>query len=229
MYSFQPLGHLRRHHGSFCQPFAGEGFVGEAQPVHSGLELYGVNPGHLSLAYGIYLRLHSEFLLDQDPEALGGAAGCIQLMYVMGFLTPKEKFWERVWDPCCDDIRLRLVDYVSGLWGISKSDVLRLIKGGGLKVNNQVPDKDVCVRNLPWIRFSKDWKFCVIKKGKNVFDFILCACCGSVFELTDDEIVKEMADLEYDIAMESGWNMACQMQGNYKCLEEESKRRNINE
>ena len=37
-----------------------------------------------------------------------------KIMYVMGFLTPKEKFWERVWDPCCDDINLKLVDYISG-------------------------------------------------------------------------------------------------------------------
>ena len=158
----------------------------------------------------------------KNTEELG------KIMYVMGFLTPKEKFWERVWDPCCDDINLKFIDYISGLWNTSKSEIQRLIKGGGLKVNNEAPDKDIYVRNLPWIKLDNDWKFCVIKKGKNVFDFILCACCGSVFELTDDEIVKEMADLEYEIAMESGWNMACLMQGSYNCLKEEAERRNIN-
>ena len=147
-----------------------------------------------------------------------------KIMYVMGFLTPKENFWKRVWDPCCDDIRLRFVDYVSGLWGISKSDVLRLIKGGGLKVNNQVPDKDVCVRNLPWIRFGKDWKFCVIKKGKNVFDFILCACCDSIFEMTDEEINLEIDGLHYDICCESG-GFAGQMQEFCDLLMEELERR----
>lgn len=159
----------------------------------------------------------------KDIDELG------KIMYVMGFLTPKEKFWERVWDPCCDDIDLKFIDYISNLWNTSKSDIMRLIKGGGLRVNNSVPDKDIQVRNLPWRKLNDDWKFCVIKKGKNVFDFILCACCGSVFELTDNEIYKEMADLEYSIAMEGGWNMACMMQGNLNCLKEEWNRRKNNE
>ena len=126
-----------------------------------------------------------------------------KIMYVMGFLTPKEKFWERVWDPCCDDINLTFVDYISNLWNTSKSEIQRLIKGNGLKVNNVVPNKDLCVRNLPWIKLDNDWKYCVIKKGKNVFDFILCACCGSIFELTDEEMVKKVENLQDDITSES--------------------------
>ena len=145
-----------------------------------------------------------------------------KIMYVMGFLTPKEKFWERVWDPCCDDINLKLVDYISSLWNTSKSDIMRLIKGGGLKVNNEVPG--LYVRNLPWIKLDNDWKFCIIKKGKNVFDFILCACCGSVFEMTDHEISQELYGLEYDIECESG-GFAGRMKILKNILEEEIERR----
>ena len=102
----------------------------------------------------------------KDIDELG------KILYVLGFLLPSDRFFERVWDPDIDGQELTFVDYLNGLWGMSKSEIQRLIKGGGLKVNNQVPGKDMKVKDLPWISLG-DWKFCVIKKGKNQFDFIL--------------------------------------------------------
>ena len=103
----------------------------------------------------------------KDIDELG------KILFVLGFLLPSQNFFNRVWDPITDDPELGLVDCVSKLWSTSKSDIQRLIKGGGFKVNNIVPSKDVKVKDLPWIELEDGWRFCVIKKGKNQFDFIL--------------------------------------------------------
>lgn len=97
-----------------------------------------------------------------------------KIMYVMGFLVPTSNFWSRVWEPEFEDDVL-LIDFLNSLWDVSKSDLMRLIKGSGLKVNNEIPSKDMKLGDLPWTDLDEDWSFCVVKKGKNQFDFILKA------------------------------------------------------
>ena len=98
-----------------------------------------------------------------------------EIMYVLGYLLPFPRFYDRVYDPvfCGDDPDLLFIDYASYIFGLSKSEIRRLIRGQGIKVNNIVPDPDVKVSDLPWIELDGGWKMCVIKKGKNEFDFIL--------------------------------------------------------
>ena len=144
------------------------------------------------------------------------------ILYVLGFLKPTEKFFARVWDPFVDNLELTLVDYLNGLWGMSKSEIQRLIKGGGLKVNNIIPSMDMKVRNLPWIPIDKDWRVCIIKKGKNQFDFILHAVSNTIFEMSDKELDTELDGLHYDITCESG-GFAHQMKSYLDKLEWERK------
>ena len=93
---------------------------------------------------------------------------------VLGLLK-FSRWWERVYDPvfCDDDPDLLFTDYASSVFGLSKSDIRRLIKGQGIRVNNVVPKEDIKVSDLPWIKLEGDWELCVIKKGKNEFDFLL--------------------------------------------------------
>lgn len=104
----------------------------------------------------------------------GGINDVVEIFYVLG-LCKFPKFWDRVYDPvfCGDDPNLLFIDYASYIFGLSKSEIRRLIRGQGIKVNNIVPDPDVKVSDLPWIELEGGWKLCVIKKGKNEFDFIL--------------------------------------------------------
>lgn len=92
-----------------------------------------------------------------------------EIFVVLGFSRPFPRFYERVWD---GETEIGLITYISDLWGISKSDVRRLIKGGGLKINNSSVPENITLKDLPWLKID-DWKVCVIKKGKNEFDFIL--------------------------------------------------------
>ena len=153
-----------------------------------------------------------------------------KIMSVMGLLTPLD-FGRRVWEPKFEEDRryISLVDFISELWGVSKSEILRLIKGNGLKVNNVVPEKDMKLFNLPWISLNSDWSFCVVRKGKNVFDFILMAKNNTIFEMSNEEILTEMSNLQYSIAMEGGYDVVCHMLGYYETLEEELKRRGYEE
>ena len=92
---------------------------------------------------------------------------------VLGLLK-FSRWWERVYDPeFCDDPNLLFTDYASSIFGLSKSDIKRLIRGQGIRVNNVVPKEDIKVSDLPWTKLEGDWELCVIKKGKNEFDFIL--------------------------------------------------------
>lgn len=85
------------------------------------------------------------------------------------------RWWERVYDPvfCDDDPDLLFIDYAASRFNLSKSDIRRLIKGQGIRVNNIVPKEGLRVRDIPWIELDNGWKLGIIKKGKNEFDFIL--------------------------------------------------------
>ena len=100
-----------------------------------------------------------------------GLQDLVEIFAVLG-ITTVEKFNRRVWNPLEDGEDVNLIDFCSNLLGLSKSDVRRLIKGGGLKVNNVVPKEGVLLKDLNWIWIG-DWEFCIIKKGKNEFEFIL--------------------------------------------------------
>ena len=65
------------------------------------------------------------------------------------------------------------INQVSSLFGMSRSDIRRLIKGQGLKINNKVIPENTLLSELPWIDLGGGWEICVIKKGKNEFDFLL--------------------------------------------------------
>lgn len=100
-----------------------------------------------------------------------GLRDLVEIFAVLG-ITTVEKFNRRVWDPIEDGEDINLIDFCSNLLGLSKSDVRRLIKGGGLKVNNVVPKENALLKDLNWIRME-DCEVCIIKKGKNEFEFIL--------------------------------------------------------
>lgn len=70
------------------------------------------------------------------------------------------------------DDETNFIDLASELLEMSKSDLRKMINGGGLKVNNTVPDISVKVKDLPFIDLGERMA-CVIKIGKNKFDFIL--------------------------------------------------------
>ena len=86
--------------------------------------------------------------------------------------TDVQKLTRRIFDPEWDnDPDTLFIDFIADLQEISKSDVRRL-KNNGIKVNNKFPTQDLKVRDIPWIELG-EWKVCVIKLGKNKFDFIL--------------------------------------------------------
>lgn len=87
--------------------------------------------------------------------------------------TDVQKLTKRIFDPEWDnDPDTLFIDFIAYLQEISKSDVRRLIKNNGIKVNNKFPTQDLKVRDIPWIELG-EWKVCVVKLGKNKFDFIL--------------------------------------------------------
>lgn len=113
-------------------------------------------------------RMHGKLSKLDFPN---GLQDLVEIFAVLG-ITTVEKFNRRVWDSLEDGEDVNLIDFCSNLLGLSKSDVRRLIKGGGLKVNNVVPKEGVLLKDLNWIKME-DWDVCIIKKGKNEFEFIL--------------------------------------------------------
>lgn len=94
----------------------------------------------------------------------------IEIFAVLG-LNSALKFGLRVWDKDLEENEV-YINRVSDLLNLSRGDIRRLIKGQGLKINNKVIPPETLLSDLPWISLG-DWKICVIKKGKNEFDFIL--------------------------------------------------------
>lgn len=94
----------------------------------------------------------------------------IEIFAVLG-LNSALKFGLRVWDKDLEENEV-YINRVSDLLNLSRGDIRRLIKGQGLKINNKVISPETLLSDLPWISLG-DWKICVIKKGKNEFDFIL--------------------------------------------------------
>ena len=86
-------------------------------------------------------------------------------------LNTVEKFNLRVWDEIEEDNEV-WINRAALLFGLSRSDIRRLVKGGGLKVNNKVIPENTPLSDLPWLDLG-DWKICILKKGKNEFDFLL--------------------------------------------------------
>ena len=84
-----------------------------------------------------------------------------------------QKQSRRIFDPEFeDDPDMLFIDFAADLFEMSRSDMRKLLKNNGVKVNNQVPSQSLKVKDLPWIELG-DWKVCVVKCGKNKFDFIL--------------------------------------------------------
>jgi tyrosyl-tRNA synthetase len=83
--------------------------------------------------------------------------------------TNEDKLAKRIFK---GDEETNFIDFASELFEMSKSELRKLIKGGGLKVNNTVPDIAAKIKDLPFIDLGERMA-CVIKIGKNKFDFIL--------------------------------------------------------
>lgn len=86
---------------------------------------------------------------------------------VIGFDIEKQR--KRIFG---GDPDILLVDFLSELFDTSKSELRKLIKNNGIKLNNKVPSQDLRVKDIPWIDLGVR-KVCVIKVGKNKFDFII--------------------------------------------------------
>lgn len=76
---------------------------------------------------------------------------------------------KRIFD---DDPDTLFIDFASELLEISKSDLRKLMKNNGIKVNNKPPTQNQKMKDLEWIELG-EWKIAVIKIGKNRFDFIM--------------------------------------------------------
>jgi hypothetical protein len=80
---------------------------------------------------------------------------------------------KRIFDPEFeDDPEILFIDFVSGYIGMSKSDIRKLIKNNGIKVNNKIPSPVLKVKDIPWIELA-EYKIAIVKIGKNKFDFII--------------------------------------------------------
>jgi tyrosyl-tRNA synthetase len=80
---------------------------------------------------------------------------------------------KRIFDPEFeDDPEILFIDFVSGYIGMSKSDIRKLIKNNGIKVNNKIPSPVLKVKDIPWIELAEH-KIAIVKIGKNKFDFII--------------------------------------------------------
>lgn len=100
---------------------------------------------------------------------LNGLQDLIEIFAVLS-LNTASKFCPRVVDD--SEGSEVYINRVSDLLGLSRSDIRRLIKGGGLKINNKVIPDTTTLSDLPWLDLE-GWRVCIIKKGKNEFDFIL--------------------------------------------------------
>ena len=90
---------------------------------------------------------------------------------VLGYDIQKQT--RRIFDPgFADDPDILFIDFSADLLEMSRSDVRRLMKNNGIKVNNKAPGQDLKVVDLPWLELDGH-KICVIKSGKNKFDFII--------------------------------------------------------
>ena len=96
--------------------------------------------------------------------------GTLYVLGIFGYEKTRKRIYDPVFGDDADD--LSFVDYAANLFDTSRSEIRRSIKGRGIKVNNIIPNENLLVRDLPWIKIG-DWKVCVIKRGKNEFDFIL--------------------------------------------------------
>ena len=84
-----------------------------------------------------------------------------------------QKQTRRIFDPeFNDDPDISFIDFSSEILEISKSEIRKLIKNNGIKINNKVPPLDLKVKDIEWIVLG-EWKVAVIKIGKNKFDFII--------------------------------------------------------
>lgn len=101
------------------------------------------------------------------PEEVGMVLGVLGLLRI-------DRLRERIYDPVFggDDPDLSFVDYAAKIFEVSKGDIKRLIKGQGIRINNEVPGIDLKVRDIPWLVLD-DWLVGIIRKGKNEFEFIL--------------------------------------------------------
>ena len=80
---------------------------------------------------------------------------------------------KRIFDPEFeDDPEILFIDFVSGYIGMSKSDIRKLIKNNGIKVNNKIPSPVLKVKDIPWIELAEH-RIAIVKIGKNKFDFII--------------------------------------------------------
>jgi tyrosyl-tRNA synthetase len=80
---------------------------------------------------------------------------------------------KRIFDPEFeDDPEILFIDFVSGYIGMSKSDIRKLIKNNGIKVNNKIPSPVLKVKDIPWIELEEH-RIAIVKIGKNKFDFII--------------------------------------------------------
>lgn len=100
---------------------------------------------------------------------LNGLQDLVEIFAVLG-LNRLDRFCPRVVES--EDLGEVYINRVADLLGLSRSDIRRLIKGGGLKINNKVIPETTPLIELPWIDLE-GWRVCIIKKGKNEFDFIL--------------------------------------------------------
>lgn len=92
-------------------------------------------------------------------------------IFVLGPNIQKQA--RRIFDPDFnDDPEITFIDFSSEILELSKSEIRKLIKGGGIKINNKVPFQDLKVKDIEWIILG-EWKVAVIKIGKNKFDFII--------------------------------------------------------
>ena len=90
---------------------------------------------------------------------------------VLGYNIQEQS--KRIFDPEFeDDPESLFIDFVSGYIEMSRSELRKLIKNSGIKVNNKIPSQDLKVKDIPWISLG-EWKIAVIKIGKNRFDFII--------------------------------------------------------
>ena len=92
-------------------------------------------------------------------------------IFVLGPNIQKQA--KRIFDPeFSDDPEISFIDFASEILEMSKSELRKLMKNNGIKVNNKPPSQDLKVKDIQWINLG-EWSVAVIKIGKNRFDFII--------------------------------------------------------
>ena len=92
-------------------------------------------------------------------------------IFVLGPSIQKQT--KRIFDPeFSDDPEIYFIDFASEILEMSKSELRKLMKNNGIKVNNKPPSQDLKVKDIQWIDLG-EWNVAVIKIGKNRFDFII--------------------------------------------------------